>query len=140
MVFTRKSLQKFFKRAVKVVRKGMNTGEKIVNAIDRSTGGGLRDLARTATGGLSEQALKVYNANKGYVKKGLDLAEGKKGATVANLVEGSKLQKPFEQGAKQLQKYEPVIRKAGQQNESLGKVMKLFSILNYGFFTRRATI
>lgn len=126
MVFTRRSLKKFFKGTVKVVRKGMNVGEKVVNAVDKATGGGLRDLARTATGGLSEQALKVYNANKGYVKKGLDLAEGKKGATVANLVEGSKFQKPFEQGAKQLQKYEPVIRKAGQQNESLGKVIKSY--------------
>jgi hypothetical protein len=60
------------------------------------------------------------------VKKGLDLAEGKKGATVAGLVEGSKLQKPFEQGTKQLKKYEPVIRGAGQKNESLGKVIKSY--------------
>ena len=126
MVFTRRSLKKFFKGAAKVVRKGMNIGEKVVNAVDKATGGGLRDLARTATGGLSEQALKVYNANKGHVKKGLDLAEGKKGASVAKIVEGSKLQKPFEQGAKQLQKYEPVIRKAGQQNESIGKVIKSY--------------
>lgn len=122
MVFTRRSLKKFFKGAVKVVRKGMNVGEKVVNAVDKATGGGLRDLARTATGGLSEQALKVYNANKGHVKKGLDLAEGKKG-TVSNLVEGTKFQKPFEKGAEQLRKYDPVIRKAGQQNESLGKVI-----------------
>lgn len=125
MVFTRRSLKKFFKGAVKVVRKGMNVGEKVVNAVDKATGGGLRDLARTATGGLSEQALKVYNANKGHVKKGLDLAEGKKGASVASLVEGTKFQKPFEKGAEQLRKYDPVIRKAGQQNESLGKVINM---------------
>lgn len=126
MVFTRKSLKKFFKGAAKVVRKGMNVGEKVVNAVDKATGGGLRDIARTATGGLSEQALKVYNANKGYVKKGLDLAEGKKGATVAGLVEGSKFQKQFEQGTKQLKKYEPVIRQVGEKNESLGKVIKTY--------------
>lgn len=126
MVFTRRSLRGFTKGLVKVVRKGMNVGEKVVNAVDKATGGGLRDLARTATGGLSEQALKVYNANKGYVKKGLDLAEGKKGATVANLLEGSKYEGQFKKGVDQVNKYAPVIRGAAQRNESLGKVMKSY--------------
>lgn len=124
MVFTRKAFKKFTKGAIKGIRKAMNVGESVVNQIDKASGGALRQMANTATGGLSETALKMYNQNKGAVKKTLDLAEGKKGTTVADVVKGTGMQKPFEKGANVLKKYEPVARNIAGQNESLGKVMK----------------
>lgn len=126
MVFTRKSFKKFTKGAIKGIRKAMNVGESVVNQIDKASGGALRQMAATATGGLSEKALNVYNQNKGAIKKGLDLAEGKKNATVADVVKGTAIQKPFEKGANVLKKYEPVVRNIGSQNKEFGKVIKSY--------------
>jgi hypothetical protein len=126
MVFTRKSFKKFTKGAIKGIRKAMNVGESVVNQIDKASGGALRQMAATATGGLSETVLKAYNKNKGAIKKGLDLAEGKKNATVADVVQGTALQKPFDQAASTLKRYEPVARNIGSQNKEVGKVIKSY--------------
>lgn len=57
------------------ITKGMHIAEKAVSAADKASGGLLRSGAATLTGGLSEQALSAYNANKGTVRKGLESAQ-----------------------------------------------------------------
>ena len=57
------------------MRKGMEMGEKIVNAVDKASGGMLRTAAAGATGGLSEKALTAYNANKRTVSSSLKNVE-----------------------------------------------------------------
>jgi len=63
------------KKIASQVGKGMHIAEKAVSAADQASGGMLRRGAATLTGGLSEQALGMYNANKGMVRKGLETAQ-----------------------------------------------------------------
>jgi hypothetical protein len=63
------------KRVASGIRKTMDVGEKVVNAVDSATGGAFRQLASTATGGMSERAITAYNANKRTVRSHLDKVE-----------------------------------------------------------------
>ena len=59
-----KNLGRGVKNVAKTISRGISSGEKIINMIDKSTGGALRSAAAVATGGLSEAALKGYNRFK----------------------------------------------------------------------------
>ena len=63
------------KKVAAGMRKGMEMGEKIVNAADKASGGMIRQMASTATGGMSEKALTAYNANKRTISSSLKTAE-----------------------------------------------------------------
>ena len=63
------------KKVAAGMRKGMDITEKVVSAADRASGGLIRGMANTATGGLSERALDAYNANKRTVRSSLDTVQ-----------------------------------------------------------------
>ncbi len=63
------------KKVAAGMRKGMDITEKVVSAADKASGGLIRGLANTATGGLSERALDAYNANKRTVRSSLDTVQ-----------------------------------------------------------------
>jgi len=66
-----KSIGAGMKNVARGIGKSMHVLESGINAADKASGGLLRSMASSATGGLSEQALSAYNRNKGAVKKGL---------------------------------------------------------------------
>lgn len=91
-----KNMKNIGKNIAKGIKKGMEVGEKIVNTADKMTGGALRSSVAGLTGGLSEMALKHYNANKKHIKSGLDVIEGKK--NVKQAFEGSKYADKYNRG------------------------------------------
>lgn len=63
------------KKVAAGMRKGMDIAEKTISAADRASGGLIRGMAATATGGASEAALTAYNANKRTIRSSLDTAQ-----------------------------------------------------------------
>jgi len=63
------------KKVAAGMRKGMELTDKVVSAADRASGGMLRQMASTATGGMSEKAIGAYNANKRTISSSLKTAE-----------------------------------------------------------------
>lgn len=63
------------KKVASGIRKGMDITEKVVSAADKASGGLIRGMASTATGGLSERAIDAYNANKRTVRSALDTTQ-----------------------------------------------------------------
>ena len=63
------------KKVAAGMRKGMDITEKVVSAADKASGGVIRQMASTATGGMSEKALTAYNANKRTIRSSLDTAQ-----------------------------------------------------------------
>lgn len=106
-----KSVKGFAKGMAKGIRKGMDIGEKIVNTVDKHTGGALRSTVAGLTGGMSEMALKQYNANKKHIKKGLDVVEGKK--NIKQALEDTKYGEQYNKGIDKLKKYEKIANHAG---------------------------
>lgn len=88
-----KNVKGFTKGLAKGIRKGLSTAENVVNAVDKATGGALRQTAASLTGGLSERGLDIYKANKGNIKKALDVGEGK--ANVKQALQGTKYEGKF---------------------------------------------
>lgn len=70
-----KSVGAGMKNVAKGIGKSLHVIEKGLSAADKASGGALRTMASTATGGLSEQALGAYNKNKGLIKKGLETTQ-----------------------------------------------------------------
>ena len=91
-----KNMKNIGKNIAKSIKKGMHVGEKIVNTADKMTGGALRSSVAGLTGGLSEMALKHYNANKKHIKSGLDVIEGKK--NVKQALHGTKYAEKYDRG------------------------------------------
>lgn len=94
-----KNVKGLTKSIAKGIRKGAGIVEDVVNTVDKSTGGALRQTAASLTGGLSENALKSYNQNKKYLSKALDVAEGKK--TIKQGLEGTKYGEKYDKYEKQ---------------------------------------
>lgn len=101
------------KSVARTLRKGMDVGEKIVNTVDKHTGGMLKKTASTLTGGLSDRALDLYNANKKHIKSGLDVIAGDK--SVKKALEGTKYEK----------NYNNVMRNVGHVSNAVDKVSKI---------------
>ena len=65
----------------------MNIGEKIVNTVDKMSGGQLRSYAAQATGGKSEAALLAYRQAKNPIKRGLEFSMGEPDRKVSHIVD-----------------------------------------------------
>lgn len=94
-----KNVKGLTKSIAKGIRKGAGIVEDVVNTVDKSTGGALRQTAASLTGGLSENALEAFNKNKKYLSKALDVAEGKK--TIKQGLEGTKYGEKYDKYEKQ---------------------------------------
>lgn len=70
-----KSIGSGLKKTAMTIGKGLTMAERVVSAADKASGGLLRATAATATGGLSEQALGAYKAQKGVIKRGLETTQ-----------------------------------------------------------------
>jgi len=86
MGFTRHGVKRFIKKAANGLHKAMNIGEKIVNTVDKMSGGQLRSYAAQATGGKSEAALLAYRQAKNPIKRGLEFARGDPDRKVSDVV------------------------------------------------------
>ena len=106
-----KSVKGFTKGLAKGLRKGMEIGEKVVNTVDKMTGGQLRSYAAQATGGKSEALILGYNKFKNPLKKSLDVVEGK--TNVKQTLEGTKYEGKYNKGIEELKKYENVAKQTG---------------------------
>ena len=106
-----KSVKGFTKGLAKSIKKGLHIGEKVVNTVDKMTGGQLRSYAAQATGGKSEALILGYNKFKNPLKKSLDLVEGK--TNVKQTLEGTKYEGKYNKGIEELKKYENVAKQTG---------------------------
>jgi len=114
-----KNVKGFTKSLAKGIRKGAGIVEDVINTVDKETGGALRKTADKITGGLSENALKMYKEQKGNINKALDVAEGKK--SVKKALEGTKYQDKYEkyEGVKQGLKDKDVLNRV--KNTKVGQ-------------------
>lgn len=63
------------KNVAQKIGKGLQIAENVVSAADKASGGLLRSAAAAATGGMSENAIEAYNANKRTVQSSLKTAQ-----------------------------------------------------------------
>jgi len=111
-----KSVKGFTKGLAKGLRKGMDIGEKIVNAADKATGGQLRSMLGSYTGGKSEALLMGYKGAKPLLNKGIDVVEGKK--NIKQALEGTKYYDKYNKGIEHLKKAEKVANETGMVDKA----------------------
>lgn len=132
MVFTKKSISRFTKKLARTVRKGMNIGEKVVNTLDKASGGMLRSYVAGKTGGKSEAFLLGYKQLKNPIKHGLNLLEGNKQSTIEDVLKNSKYEKPFNKFKTGIDRMENEASKNGlitklQENPQTNKALNVYN-------------
>jgi len=111
-----KSMKNIGKNIAKGIKKGMELGEKIVNTADKATGGQLRSMLGSYTGGKSEALLMGYKGIKPGLTKGIDVIEGKK--NIRQALDGTKYAEKYDRGLEHIRSGLSHAEKTGLFNEA----------------------